>query len=208
MSEVIGLIRTIADNSSADGPSLFQSLDFHTWTRHISVPSEFLVQNEYEKHVESICLLTQNDPFNVANSNNHICLIPQIESIKGVENAEAIAAVPGISALMFGSGDFLIDAGADLNKALTGEPEPILMDALGKFGAAAAKNNLPIFGGAMSPEMIPMLMQSGYRAIAVQFDVWGFTRMVEGALVSGRDMAKDFADKAKKTVPEGQGKPE
>lgn len=153
-------------------------------------------------------LLSQNDPFSVANSNNHICLIPQIESVKGIENAEAIAAVPGISALMFGIGDFMIDAGLDLTKALTGESDPFLNESLGKFGAAAANNNLPIFGGAMSVEMIPMLIQNGYRAIAVQFDVWGFTRMVDAALVSGRQHAKEFAEKAGKNVPNRQGKPE
>ncbi|KAH7400926.1 macrophomate synthase [Phaeosphaeria sp. MPI-PUGE-AT-0046c] len=152
--------------------------------------------------------LYPNDPFSVANSNNHICLIPQIESVKGIENAEAIAAVPGISALMFGIGDFMIDAGIDLSKGLGGEPDPVLNDSLGKFGAAAAKNNLPIFGGAMSVDMIPMLIQSGYRAIAVQFDVWGFTKMVDAALVSGRQYAKEFAEKNGKGVPNGQGKPE
>lgn len=151
---------------------------------------------------------SKNDPFSVANSNNHICLIPQIESLKGIENAQEIAAVPGISALMFGIGDFMIDAGIDLNKVLTGEPDPVLGESLGKFGAAAAKNNLPIFGGAMSTEMIPTMIQNGYRAIAVQFDVWGFTKMVDAALVSGRQHAKDFAEKSSQSVPNGQGKPE
>lgn len=102
----------------------------------------------------------------------------------------------------------MIDAGIDLSKALTGESDPVLGASLGKFGAAAAKNNLPIFGGAMSTEMIPMLIQNGYRAIAVQFDVWGFTRMVDAALVSGRQHAKEFAEKAGKEIPNGQGKPE
>jgi 4-hydroxy-2-oxoheptanedioate aldolase len=47
---------------------------------------------------------------------------------------------------MFGPGDFMIDAGLDLSTVLTGEPNPGLMDAMGKFGAAAHKNGLPIFG--------------------------------------------------------------
>jgi 4-hydroxy-2-oxoheptanedioate aldolase len=90
--------------------------------------------------------LYTRDPYNVATANNHVCIIPQIESVKGVANAEEIAAVPGIHALMFGPGDFMIDAGLDLLKVMGGEPDPGLLEAMGKFGAAAHKNGLPIFG--------------------------------------------------------------
>lgn len=74
-----------------------------------------------------------NDPYNVATSNNHICIIPQIESVKGVANVEEIAAVEGVSALMFGPGDFTIDAGLDLGKALSGQPEAPFLEAMAKF---------------------------------------------------------------------------
>jgi 4-hydroxy-2-oxoheptanedioate aldolase len=152
--------------------------------------------------------LYPNDPFNIATSNNHICLIPQIESVKGLENIEEIAAVSGISGLMFGPGDFMIDAGIDITKTFAGNPEPAFVEAMAKFNAAAAKYNLPIFGGAMAPEMIPMLIQSGYRAIAVQFDVWGFTRMVDSSIKAGREYAKQFEGGANGGIPNGQAKPE
>lgn len=90
--------------------------------------------------------LYPNDPYNVATSNNHVCIIPQIESVKGVENAEEIAAVEGVDALMFGPGDYLIDAGLDLSRVMAGDPEPEFLEAMGKFGAAAAKHNVPVFG--------------------------------------------------------------
>lgn len=54
--------------------------------------------------------------------------------------------MPGVSALMFGPGDYMIDAGLDLSNALSGEPHPTFAKAMGKFGAAAHANNLPIFG--------------------------------------------------------------
>ncbi|KAJ8111249.1 hypothetical protein OPT61_g6114 [Boeremia exigua] len=134
--------------------------------------------------------LYAKDNYNVATSNNHICIIPQIESIKGIENAEEIAAVPGVHALMFGPGDYMIDAGLDLSTVLSGEPNPKLMEAMGKFGAAAQKYGLPIFGGAMSVDMVPMLIQQGYRAIVVQFDVWGLSKLIHGSLTQARDLAK------------------
>lgn len=137
--------------------------------------------------------LYDKDAYNVATSNNHVCIIPQIESVKGIENADEIAAVPGVHALMFGPGDYMIDAGLDLSTVLSGEPDPKFLEAMGKFGAAAHKNGLPIFGGAMSVDMVPMLIEQGFRAIAVQFDVWGLTKLIHGSLTQARTAAKQFA---------------
>lgn len=60
-----------------------------------------------------------------------------------MENVDEIAAVEGVHGLMFGSGDFSIDAGLITGDFFTKPPHPTLLAALGKFGAAAAKNNLP-----------------------------------------------------------------
>ncbi|KAH7077761.1 Macrophomate synthase [Paraphoma chrysanthemicola] len=152
--------------------------------------------------------LYPNDPYNINTSNNHVCIIPQIESVKGVANVEEIAAVPGVAALMFGPGDFMIDAGLDLGKALGGEPEKPFLEAMGKFGAAAAKNNIPTLGGVMSLDQIPMMIQSGMRIIAVQFDVWGFTRLMDDSLKTARNYAKQSGGIANGAIPNGQPKPE
>jgi 4-hydroxy-2-oxoheptanedioate aldolase len=152
--------------------------------------------------------LYPNDPYNITTSNSHVCLIPQIESLKGMANIEEIFAVPGISAVMFGPGDYMIDAGIDLSGVLAGNPDPAFLEVMGKFNAAATKNNLPIFGGAMTLDMIPSLIQSGHRAIAVQFDVWGFARLVDSSLKTGREYAKEFEGNPMASTPNGQEKPE
>jgi len=90
--------------------------------------------------------LYPNDPYNVQTANNHVCLIPQIESLKGLEACEEIAAVEGISGLMFGPGDYMIDAGMDIHSFMNGNPDPKFFEAMGTFNAAAAKYDLPIFG--------------------------------------------------------------
>nr|1IZC_A Chain A, macrophomate synthase intermolecular Diels-Alderase [Macrophoma commelinae] len=141
--------------------------------------------------------LFPNDPYNVATSNNHVCIIPQIESVKGVENVDAIAAMPEIHGLMFGPGDYMIDAGLDLNGALSGVPHPTFVEAMTKFSTAAQRNGVPIFGGALSVDMVPSLIEQGYRAIAVQFDVWGLSRLVHGSLAQARASAKQFAGQGK-----------
>jgi 4-hydroxy-2-oxoheptanedioate aldolase len=86
--------------------------------------------------------LYPNDPFNMGTANRHVAIIPQIESVKGVANLDEIAAVEGVSALMFGPGDFMADAGIPL--ALGGEPHPVLADAMMKFGAAGQKHKRPL----------------------------------------------------------------
>lgn len=152
--------------------------------------------------------LYPGDPYNVATSNKHVCIIPQIESVKGVENVDEIAAVPGIHAVMFGPGDFMIDAQLDLNKALGGEPEPAFLQAMGKFFAAAAKNNLPVFGGAMTLDQVPSMIENGFRAICVQFDVWGFTRLVDDSIKTAREHANKFKKTETTVVSNGNGKKE
>lgn len=50
------------------------------------------------------------------------------------------------NALMIGPWDYMIDAGLDLSRALSGEPHLTFAKTTGKFGAAAHKNGLPISG--------------------------------------------------------------
>ncbi|KAL5118057.1 hypothetical protein ACEQ8H_004044 [Pleosporales sp. CAS-2024a] len=152
--------------------------------------------------------LYPNDPYNIQTANNHICLIPQVESVKGLANVEEIAAVPGISAIMFGPGDYMIDAGIAIGAFMDNKPDPRFFEAMGKFNAAAAKNNLPIFGGALSLEQLPMLIQSGMRAICVQFDVWAFSNMTEKTMNDAKAIVKQFEGNPKASVPEANGKPE
>ncbi|KAK6073848.1 hypothetical protein SCUP515_06770 [Seiridium cupressi] len=128
--------------------------------------------------------LYANDALNMTSSNRHIAIIPQIESVKGLENIEEIAAVEGVSAMMFGPGDYSADAGLPLK--LGGEPHPEFIAAMGKFVAGAAKYNRPLFGAAQSPEQIPMMIGMGYRALAVVFDVWGMAGMVDKGIKQAR----------------------
>ena len=88
--------------------------------------------------------LFPNDPNNFHTANNHIAVIPQIESVKGLENVEEIAQVEGVSAMFFGPGDYCADAGIVFG--LTSPPPPELFEAMGKFAAAGQKYNIPLMG--------------------------------------------------------------
>lgn len=109
----------------------------------------------------------------------------------GIANVDEIAAVEGVDAIMFGPGDYTIDAGLPLK--LDGEPHPTFLAALGRFMAAAKKNNLPLFGPAQTPDLVPMMLEQGYAGIAVVFDVWGLAGLVADALKKGREATKEIA---------------
>lgn len=148
-----------------------------------------------------------DDPFNMKNSNNHILVIPQIESVKGVENLEEIASLPNIGGLMFGPGDFSADAGLPLK--LGGEPHPTLMAAMMKMGKVAKEKGLPLFGAAQAPDMIPGLIAGGFSAIAVAFDYWGLTGLIHGALSGARATVANMGNEEAATngTTNGEEKP-
>jgi citrate lyase beta subunit len=68
--------------------------------------------------------------------------------VRGVENLDEIAAVPGIHGLMFGPGDYMISAGLPLK--LGGEPHPKFVAAMTKLITAAKTNGLALFGYVFS----------------------------------------------------------
>lgn len=138
--EVKDMIKEMYYRESSSDPTAHSQLNFAAPLGHRSFSPWTFTPGVYDAS------LYENDVYNVNTSNNHVCIIPQIESVKGIENADEIAAVPGVHALMFGPGDYLIDAGLDIGKALSGDPDPTFSKAMEKFGAAAAKNGLPIFG--------------------------------------------------------------
>lgn len=64
-----------------------------------------------------------------------------------------------------------------------------------------------MFSGVLGLDQIPMAIQSGMRAIAVQFDVWGATRLFANSLEEGWKHAKSFEGNPKPTMSNGHTKP-
>lgn len=46
----------------------------------------------------------------------------------------------------------------------------------------------------MAMEQIPMMVEQGYRAISVVFDVWGLANLVDGKMKEGRELARQALD--------------
>lgn len=75
----------------------------------------------------------------IAAANSETMLIPMIESRRGVENADAIASVSGIDAILIGANDLTIDLG------IAGQHDhPQAVEAFGTIIAAGQKHDTPI----------------------------------------------------------------
>ncbi len=63
----------------------------------------------------------------------------------------------------------------------------------------------------MTVDMVPQLIKSGFRAIAVQFDVWGVAKLMHSSLTEARGYSKEFENNPSakdEAVANGHTKPE
>ncbi|KAF4629853.1 hypothetical protein G7Y89_g8288 [Cudoniella acicularis] len=100
--------------------------------------------------------------------NEHAAVFAQIEDIEGVENVEEIAAVPGIDALMVGTGDLRCSLGLEVGSQDGDEPR--FLAALDKIQRAADKHGLAVLGFAMTPKILERRVKLGWRAFIVHSD--------------------------------------
>lgn len=63
--------------------------------------------------------------------------------------------------------------------------------------------------GVLTLDMLPTVIETGARAIAVQFDVWGMTRLLANSLETGWKCAKSYEGNPRPNLPilsNGEGK--
>jgi 2-keto-3-deoxy-L-rhamnonate aldolase RhmA len=88
-------------------------------------------------------------------------LTVMIETPKAVENAEAIAAVPGIDCLLVGSSDLSMELGIPGDRG-----HQKIQDSVDKVVAACKKHNKwPGMGGAYSDDLLKMYIGKGMKLI-------------------------------------------
>lgn len=87
----------------------------------------------------------------------------QIESRKGVENIEEIAAVPGISAIFIGPSDLSISYGAPNQR-----DDPEINAAIDKVLGVCKARNIPC-GLTTSQETVEDYLEQGYRFVTVGY---------------------------------------
>ena len=93
--------------------------------------------------------------------NEETLVVVMLESPRGIENCEAIAAVPGIDALLIGTNDLCMEMG------IPGQFEdPRIREAYTKVIAACRKHGkFPGMGGMYTPELLERHIGMGVRLI-------------------------------------------
>jgi 2-keto-3-deoxy-L-rhamnonate aldolase RhmA len=106
--------------------------------------------------------------------NEETLVVVMIESPQGVENCDAIAAVPGIDALLIGTNDFCFECG------IPGQfNDPKVADAYRKVIAACRKHGkFPGMGGMYTPELLERHINMGVQLILSGSD---FQILMQGA---------------------------
>ncbi|KAJ7062011.1 Pyruvate/Phosphoenolpyruvate kinase-like domain-containing protein [Mycena amicta] len=104
--------------------------------------------------------------FSVANE--HVAIIPQVESRLGIKNLEEIVKLPEITALMIGSNDLRLDMGLSLG--LTGN-EPEFVAAVAKATKMSKQYRVPLVGIAADPAMVRLRIDQGFTILVTVMDV-------------------------------------
>lgn len=99
--------------------------------------------------------------------NDRTLVVCMIETLEGLANIEAIAAVPGIDVLHIGCNDLLVNMG---NPGAFGSPE--IMTAIERIIAAANKNKIFAgLGGDRDPGRQAHFIRQGVRFVTTQTDI-------------------------------------
>ncbi len=98
--------------------------------------------------------------------NEETLVVVMLESPKGIENCEAIAAVPGVDALLIGTNDFCFELG------IPGKfDDPRVADAYRRVIAACRKHGkFPGMGGMYTPELLERHIAMGVQLILAGSD--------------------------------------
>jgi staphyloferrin B biosynthesis citrate synthase len=99
--------------------------------------------------------------------NDQTLVVCMIETLEGLANIEAIAAVPGVDVVHVGCNDLLVNMG---KPGAFGSPE--IMAAMDRVIAAAKKNKIfPGLGGDRDPQRQAHFIREGVRFVTTQTDI-------------------------------------
>jgi 2-dehydro-3-deoxyglucarate aldolase/4-hydroxy-2-oxoheptanedioate aldolase len=116
-------------------------------------------------------------------ANDTVLLMPQIETVDGLEAVEEIAAVDGIDVLWVGHFDLTNSMG------IPGQFEhPEYLAALDRVVAAARRQGKVCGFMAGSPEEARMLLGKGFRILAYGGDLWLYRDMLKSGLTQVQQM--------------------
>lgn len=118
----------------------------------------------------------------VETANEDLVTIVQIESERGLANAEDIAAVEGVDALFVGPSDLAAAVGA-----FPDQDDPAVVEAVEQVAAAGEAAGTPVGTLAVDPDRIETWLDRGMDFLVVGFDVAFVAEGASEALAAYRD---------------------
>ena len=124
----------------------------------------------------------------MARANEEVLLIAQIETARGIENVEGIAAVEGIDVLWIGHNDLSTSLG------VPGQfTHPDYLRAIDRFFAACRRHGKAPGIMATGVEGAREQLAQGYRCLAYSGDIWLYHQALSDGLAAIRDGASPNA---------------
>ncbi|MBR4384086.1 MAG: hypothetical protein IKP64_11085, partial [Selenomonadaceae bacterium] len=106
-----------------------------------------------------------------------ICILPQIESVRGYENLEAITNTPGVGGIFLGPIDLAVDMGHGLN-IFHPEVEAAMDDMIKRI----RKLGKPVGTIALTPEQAKRFVDLGVSFLALGGDTGFLTTAADNTL--------------------------
>ncbi|KZP21829.1 Phosphoenolpyruvate/pyruvate domain-containing protein [Athelia psychrophila] len=125
-------------------------------------------------------------------ANEHIAVIPQIESQLGLDNLEEIMQIEGVDAIMIGKTDLRLDLGL----TPTGGGEAPYEEGMKHIYAMSKKYNMPIVGFVPDHET-EASVRGGYRMICQAADIHVLAFGLQMALGKSREAMAKVVDQMK-----------
>jgi 2-dehydro-3-deoxyglucarate aldolase/4-hydroxy-2-oxoheptanedioate aldolase len=132
----------------------------------------------------------------IASANSEVLLIAQVETARGLENVEAIAAVDGLDIIWIGQADLTTSLG------IPGEyNHPKFLAAVDRIGAACQTYDKALGYLALSIEEGRRMLERGFRVIAYGGDLWLYQQALRQGIEALRNTANAPGDRPQSSVP-------
>ena len=118
----------------------------------------------------------------------HVCVLVQVETAEGVENAEQIAATPGIDGVFIGPSDLAASMGL-----LGAQTHPDVVAAVRRAMAAVLATGTPVGVNAFDPTVAHAYADAGARFVLVGADVALVARASEALAAEFVSRSEDHA---------------
>src|SRR5262249_20467830 len=122
----------------------------------------------------------------IASANSEVLLIAQVETVRGLENVEKIAAVDGIDVIWIGQADLTTSLGIPGQYA-----HPLFQQAVDRIVAACCAHDKALGYLALDVEDGRSMLARGFRMLAYGGDLWLYQQALRQGIAAIRGTGRE-----------------